>query len=101
MCLGASGRPCSGRGAEARGSPCVIWHDRPVDFFEDEDYYTGPPVTDIAIQAAQRALGYRLPQAYLALLRQRNGGTPRHGCFPTRSANSWAPDHSASPAYWA
>jgi hypothetical protein len=66
-----------------------------MGFFEDSDYYTGPPVTDEAILAAEDALGYRLPAAYVAVLHERNGGTPRAPCFPTAFGNSWAPDHIA------
>jgi len=66
-----------------------------MGFFEEGGYYTGPPVTDAAIRAAENALGYRLPTPYVALIHERNGGTPRHRCFPTAFASSWAPDHIA------
>jgi hypothetical protein len=61
-------------------------------FFEDDDYYTGPPVTAELIAAAEATLGVRLPSAYLALLRERNGGVPRRRCFLTPFGTSWAPD---------
>jgi hypothetical protein len=62
-------------------------------FFTDENYYTGPALTDELISSAERKLGYRLPAAYLALLRERNGGVPRRKCFPTAAPTSWAHDH--------
>jgi hypothetical protein len=47
------------------------------------------------VEAAERALGYRLPQSYIDLLRSRNGGSPRRTCFPTEVPTSWAKDHIA------
>lgn len=66
-----------------------------MKFFTDDDYYTGPPLTDRMVVEAEAILGVRLPQAYIALLRERNGGTPRRRCFRTPSPTSWAPDHIA------
>jgi len=67
----------------------------PIPFFTDEDYFTGPPLTPGMVQAAQASLGFRLPQAYLELLRERNGGTPVRRFFRTPVPTSWAPDHIA------
>lgn len=61
--------------------------------FKDSDYYTGPPVTPQVVLAAEDALGLRLPESYLELVRQRNGGEPVKCRFPTPFATSWAPDH--------
>lgn len=61
--------------------------------FEDDDYYTGPPLSGDLVREAQAALGLRLPQAYLAALAVRNGGTPRRRCLRTPFPTSWAPDH--------
>lgn len=69
-----------------------------ADFFGDSDYFTGPPVTAEAVQAAERSLGVRLPASYVALLGERNGGAPKLECFPTPFATSWAPDHIAIDA---
>lgn len=63
------------------------------DFFTDDDYFTGPPLTDEIVAHATATLGVSLPEAYLALLRERNGGVPKRQCFPTPFATSWAPDH--------
>lgn len=62
------------------------------DFFGDSDYYTGPPLTDLMISEAEAGLGYRLPAAYLRLLRVRNGGVPRRQCHPT-DGTSWSDNH--------
>ncbi len=63
--------------------------------FADSDYYTGPPLTDEMVEAAERRLGVKLPAAYVDLLRIRNGGAPLRRCVPTPFATSWAPDHFA------
>lgn len=63
------------------------------DFWDDSDEYTGPPLTDAMIRAAEQSLGYKLPESYLRLIRVRNGGTPQRCCFPTQEPTSWAEDH--------
>ena len=62
-------------------------------FFSDDDYYTGPTLTEEMVQAAESKLQYRLPPAYLELLSERNGGAPLRRCFRTSTPTSWAPDH--------
>jgi SMI1/KNR4 family protein SUKH-1 len=62
-------------------------------FFEDSDYYTGPVLDDAMVRRAEEVLGFRLPSAYVDLLRERNGGTPVRRCCPTEFATSWADDH--------
>lgn len=61
--------------------------------FEDDDYYTSPPFDESAVARAQTLLGYRLPAAYLELLKERNGGRLKFRCFPTTYPTSWAEDH--------
>jgi hypothetical protein len=61
-------------------------------FFDDSDYFTGPPLTGAMIRAAETLLGYRLPASYLRLLQVKNGGSPRRKCFPTGPPD-WAEDH--------
>ncbi|WP_374205695.1 SMI1/KNR4 family protein [Crossiella sp. S99.2] len=61
--------------------------------FEDDDYYTGPPLEADMIRRAEDDLGARLPSSYVEVLYQRNGGVPRSRCCPTEFGTSWAPDH--------
>jgi SMI1-KNR4 cell-wall len=63
------------------------------DIFDDGMSYSGPPLTDDMVLAAEAALGVRLPGEYVGLLRQRNGGSLRKRCYPTPFPTSWAPDH--------
>ena len=69
------------------------------DFWEGSDYarkeYIGAPVTDEMIQSVQTELGYRLPKAYIELLRNQNGGIPTKTCHRTSQPTSWAKDHVA------
>jgi hypothetical protein len=69
-------------------SPPGVWDD----FFDASDHYTGPPLTDAMVAAAEAALGYKLPAAYLQLLRAKNGGSPKRQCYPT-GGTSWSDNH--------
>ena len=62
------------------------------DFFDASTYYTGPPLTDAMVASAERTLGYTLPASYLQLLRSKNGGVPRHKCYPTGGTH-WSDNH--------
>ena len=61
--------------------------------FENDDYYTSPPLDESVVERAQSIVGYRLPEAYLELLNERNGGRLRSRCFRTTFPTSWADDH--------
>ena len=50
------------------------------DFWKDgewADSYLSDPVTDEVIQSVEEELGYKLPESYIALMRQHNGGCPK------------------------
>lgn len=59
-----------------------------ADFFDRNNHYTSPPLTDEMVTAAERTLGYSLPASYVRLLRVKNGGVPRRQCFPTAGTYS-------------
>lgn len=69
------------------------------DFWDENDYiyrdYTGPAITKEQIAEAEETLGYKLPQAYVELLTNKNGGVPKNTCFPSKKKTSWADDHVA------
>ncbi|HEY1405077.1 MAG TPA: SMI1/KNR4 family protein [Spirochaetota bacterium] len=60
---------------------------------EDIDYFTGPPLTDEMIDHAQKKLGYKLPDAYIDLLRYKNGCSFIRNCFPTDVPTNWSETH--------
>lgn len=68
-------------------------------FWKDSDYarkeYVDDPLTAEKVANVEKALGYRLPAAYVALSQLQNGGMPRKKCHRTRTATSWAEDHIA------
>ena len=70
-----------------------------LGFWEESDYaqeaYTEASPTDALIAEIEAELGYRLPGAYIALMRSRNGGIPFNTAFPTKSPTTWAADHVA------
>lgn len=43
-------------------------------FLDLPSEFDGPQVTDDLITSAERCLGFRLPESYISLLRQKNGG---------------------------
>lgn len=54
-------------------------------FWKDTDYafesYIGREVTDEDIKNAEAELGYTLPEAYIELLKNHNGGVVKKNCF--------------------
>nr|BFE50967.1 hypothetical protein GCM10017745_43940 [Saccharothrix mutabilis subsp. capreolus] len=68
------------------------------EFWEEDPYYTGPPLTGEMVRGAEALLGVALPRTYLELLARRNGGTPRRRCVFTPFPTSWARITSRSGA---
>ena len=67
---------------------------KPEAFWDlDGNESANPALSELAVRAAERALGVTLPAAYIALLRLKNGGYSRRFVFPTAIRTSWAEDH--------
>ena len=85
-------RPDRPEAGELAGIEPGAWRD-------DSEYalreYVGSEPGDALIQPAQEEPGYRLPPAYIAMMRRHNGGIPRLDCFPTPGPTTWATDHIA------
>lgn len=62
-------------------------------FFDEDETFTGPPLSDELIRSAEAAIGYALPTAYIQLLWERNGGRPHKRHLATPFPTSWADDH--------
>ena len=69
------------------------------DFWNNSAYalktYVDEPLTDDVVAWVERALDYRLPAAYVALMKRQNGGLPRRTNHRTKQRTSWAEDHIA------
>jgi len=67
------------------------------DFWKESDYarkeYVGPAINDIEVARTERELGYKIPEAYIALMRTQNGGIPKRTSHRTSQPTSWANDH--------
>ncbi|MFE4712296.1 SMI1/KNR4 family protein [Paenibacillus sp. NPDC056722] len=67
------------------------------DFWDDSDYalkeYVSEPPTDELIASVEEELGYKLPAAYIEMMKQHNGGIPRNACFPTEVTESWGAEY--------
>lgn len=59
------------------------------------DYGVQPPLTDRAVEEAERLLNVTLPDSLLDLLRDQNGGRvdDTRNAFPTSRPTSWSADH--------
>jgi cell wall assembly regulator SMI1 len=68
-------------------------------FWEPSEYaekeYVGVPLTDEAVAAVERKLGFKLPAAYVELMRFQNGGIPRQTNHRTQERTTWSEDHIA------
>ncbi len=73
------------------------------DFWKQSDYatknYVDAPLTNETVTSVERALGFKLPAAHVALMRSQNGGFPKRTCFPSSTRTSWAEDHIAIHAF--
>jgi hypothetical protein len=71
----------------------------PHQFWEQSQYarhYFGGPVTDDVVELVEHQLGYKLPKAYIELMKVQNGGFTRKRNFSTKEDSlSWAEDHIA------
>ena len=65
------------------------------DFFDDDEEGECPQLKPAMVRAAEKSLGYRLPAAYVDLLKVRNGGYLKRSFFPTTKCPRWAEDHVA------
>ena len=67
----------------------------PSDFWDDDragKAYEAAPLTDAGLRAVESELGFKLPAAYVALMRTQNGGIPKRGCFPLAEPIGWTDD---------
>lgn len=65
------------------------------------DEYVEPAPSDQLIASIEAEIGYRLPDAYIALARARNGGLLARGAHPTPEPTGWAADHIAVTGIYA
>jgi SMI1-KNR4 cell-wall len=68
-------------------------------FWKPSEYalkeYVGAPLTDESVAAVEGELGYKLPAAYVELMRFQNGGFPRRTAHRTSEPTTWSSDHIA------
>lgn len=61
--------------------------------WQDGDEYKLEPITAPIITNAEQQLKVKLPESYLSLLEQQNGGYIIYNAYPTDTPTSWADDH--------
>ena len=75
-----------------------------TDFWDDDEYamneYIGAPPTEEMIEETECELGYKLPESYIWLMKQHNGGIPFNVCFPCDEPTVGRTIMWLSPALW-
>ena len=70
-----------------------------TNFWDDNWYalkeYVSDPPSDELIGSVEEELGYKLPAAYIWLMKQHNGGIPVNTCYPCDEPTCWSDDHVA------
>ena len=70
-----------------------------TNFWDDNWYalkeYVSDPPSDELIASVEEELGYKLPAAYIWLMKQHNGGIPVNTCYPCDEPTCWSEDHVA------
>lgn len=60
---------------------------------EDDDYGKLEPLTDEVIAIAEKQLKVKLPDSYINILQEQNGGYINFNAYPTTVPTSWAEDY--------
>ena len=70
-----------------------------TNFWDDNWYalkeYVSDSPSDELIASVEEELGYKLPAAYIWLMKQHNGGIPVNTCYPCDEPTCWSDDHVA------
>ncbi len=67
-------------------------------FWEEDEYsetLRNPPPSPRTILRTEGDLGFRLPEAYVELMKVRNGGVPVNTLHPAPARTTWSDDHIA------
>jgi hypothetical protein len=73
-----------------------FWND---DEYSLEKYVDEKPSGELRIKLEQE-LGYKLPNSYVKLMEEHNGGTPNKNCYLMNEKTSWANDHIQIEGIW-
>ncbi|RFU70953.1 SMI1/KNR4 family protein [Peribacillus saganii] len=60
---------------------------------EDTDEYKLKPLTAEMVKKAEEELKIKLPESYIKILKEQNGGYIKFDAHPSDTPNSWADDH--------
>lgn len=58
----------------------------------DDEYYKLVPLTDEMVEDAEEELNVKLPQSYINILKEQNGGNIIFNSYPSEVPTSWAED---------
>jgi hypothetical protein len=60
---------------------------------KDDEYYKLEPLTDDMVKNAEEKLKLKLPQSYINILKEQNGGYIKFDSYPTEVPTSWSDNH--------
>lgn len=60
---------------------------------KDVEYYKLEPFTDDMVKKAEEKLKIKLPQSYINILKEQNGGYIKFDSYPTEVPTSWSDNH--------
>lgn len=63
------------------------------NIWQDSDEYKLEQITEAIVAKAERILKVKLPESYLAILDEQNGGSIIYNAYPTDMPTSWADNH--------
>lgn len=63
------------------------------NIWQVDEEYSFKPITTEMVEKAEEELKVKLPESYISLLKEQNGGYISYDSFPTNFSTSWADDH--------
>lgn len=63
------------------------------NIWQVDEEYSFKPITTEMVEKAEEELKVKLPESYISLLKEQNGGYISYDSFPTNFPTSWADDH--------
>lgn len=61
--------------------------------WQEDDEYNFKPINAKIVEKAEEELMVKLPESYIKILKEQNGGYINYDSYPTKFPTSWADDH--------
>ena len=67
---------------------------------KEDEYYKLAPLTEKDVEKAEERLHVKLPETYINILKEQNGGYINYDSYPTTIPTSWADNHINVDHIW-